>query len=138
MVHRCYISIFWSYNLLLEESGFLDDKPHWYPLCDHDVTTGVELPKPTVRPPVTRVATMDKGTGSPSLGKFSGSPNRQTRNMVNMAFVCNNWLKQCMHKKTRPYARHCPAIFFPLFSKFIVPGIYLTYGGDGTPPSMFT
>lgn len=29
----------------------MDNKPHWYPLNEHDETTGVELPRPTVLPP---------------------------------------------------------------------------------------
>ena len=33
------------------ENAFMDNAPHWYPLCEHDEKQGMELPVPTVLPP---------------------------------------------------------------------------------------
>jgi hypothetical protein len=30
--------------MFISVEGILDNMPHWYPLREHDVTTGVELP----------------------------------------------------------------------------------------------
>lgn len=58
--------------------GFLDNLPHWYPLREHDATTGVELPKPTVLPPTIRTGADYARTGSPNLPRGAmGSPSRQ-------------------------------------------------------------
>ncbi|WAR25534.1 PCLO-like protein, partial [Mya arenaria] len=33
------------------EEAFLDKLPHWYPLCGHDDSKGLDIPQPTVLPP---------------------------------------------------------------------------------------
>ena len=33
------------------EEWFLDNMAHWYPLCGHDDTKGLDIPQPTVLPP---------------------------------------------------------------------------------------
>ena len=43
--------MFFFFVFLRTENAFLDNYPHWYPLSDHDESTGVELPRPTVLPP---------------------------------------------------------------------------------------
>ncbi|XP_021344958.1 uncharacterized protein LOC110444934, partial [Mizuhopecten yessoensis] len=60
--------------------GFLDNLPHWYPLREHDNTTGVELPKPTVLPPTIRSVQNTIRTGSPNQSRGSrDSPSKQYR-----------------------------------------------------------
>ncbi|XP_053377272.1 uncharacterized protein LOC123529489 [Mercenaria mercenaria] len=33
------------------EESFLDNMPHWYPLCGHEDVKGLDIPQPTVLPP---------------------------------------------------------------------------------------
>ncbi|XP_060584421.1 microtubule-associated protein futsch-like isoform X3 [Ruditapes philippinarum] len=33
------------------EEAFLDNMPHWYPLCGHEDVKGLDIPQPTVLPP---------------------------------------------------------------------------------------
>ncbi|XP_069141623.1 protein piccolo-like isoform X2 [Argopecten irradians] len=62
----------------LSVPGFLDNLPHWYPLREHDNTTGVELPKPTVLPPTVRSSQNTIRTGSPAQSRGSrDSPSKQ-------------------------------------------------------------
>ncbi|XP_021364815.1 uncharacterized protein LOC110457754 isoform X2 [Mizuhopecten yessoensis] len=64
----------------LSVPGFLDNLPHWYPLREHDNTTGVELPKPTVLPPTIRSVQNTIRTGSPNQSRGSrDSPSKQYR-----------------------------------------------------------
>ncbi|XP_060080549.1 uncharacterized protein LOC132559931 [Ylistrum balloti] len=64
----------------LSVPGFLDNLPHWYPLREHDNTTGVELPKPTVLPPTVRPSQNNIRTGSPNHSRGSrDSPSKQYR-----------------------------------------------------------
>lgn len=39
------------------EDAFLDNLPHWYPLCNHDDSKGLDIPQPTVLPPKSNRAT---------------------------------------------------------------------------------
>lgn len=58
----------------------LDNITHWYPLRERDVTTGVELPKPTILPADIREASEMNRRGSPNLycsSQGSPKPNRQ-------------------------------------------------------------
>jgi predicted ATP-grasp superfamily ATP-dependent carboligase len=35
----------------ISEEAFLDNMPHWYPLCGHEDVKGLDIPQPTVLPP---------------------------------------------------------------------------------------
>ncbi|XP_063438863.1 uncharacterized protein LOC134719876 isoform X1 [Mytilus trossulus] len=64
----------------LSVNGVMDNMPHWYLLREHDVTTGVELPKPTLLPADIRGASDMKLCPSPNLycnSQGSPKPNRQ-------------------------------------------------------------
>ena len=68
--------------MFISVEGILDNMPHWYPLREHDVTTGVELPKPTVLPADIRGALDLQRRGSPNLycnSQGSPKPNRQQK-----------------------------------------------------------
>ena len=56
--------------LCITEDAFLDNFPHWYPLCAHDDSKGIELPQPTVLPP------------QPSSRVQTGSPRAQSKDRV--------------------------------------------------------
>lgn len=61
-------------------NGVMDNMAHWYLLREHDVTTGVELPKPTLLPADIRGASDMKLCPSPNLycnSQGSPKPNRQ-------------------------------------------------------------
>lgn len=67
-------------NFYFSVPGFLDNLPHWYPLREHDTTTGVELPKPTVLPPTVRSSQNAIRMGSPGQSRGSrDSPSKQFR-----------------------------------------------------------
>ena len=65
--------------------GVLDNMPHWYPLREHDVTIGVELPKPTMLPADIRGVKDLQRRGSPNLycnSQGSPKPNRHPKVFV--------------------------------------------------------
>ncbi|KAK3610547.1 hypothetical protein CHS0354_008982 [Potamilus streckersoni] len=57
----------------LADETYLDDKPYWFPLCDHDDSRGMELPRPTVLPP--------SGDG-PFNGQNTRSPRAKSRDRL--------------------------------------------------------
>ncbi|PVD25129.1 hypothetical protein C0Q70_15627 [Pomacea canaliculata] len=59
--------------LELSEFGFLDNKPHWYPLREHVIIQSFELPKSSVPPPLTSTADSKMKSKSPRHGKRQGA-----------------------------------------------------------------
>ena len=64
--------------IFLPEDAFLDNLPHWYPLCNHDDAKGLDIPQPTVLPPKSNRA----NSASPramSVDRHEHTPERHER-----------------------------------------------------------
>lgn len=79
------------------EDAFLDNLPHWYPLCNHDDSKGLDIPQPTVLPPKSNRAT------SASPRALSADRHERSSQAVSkhIAVQCISVIKRLYMKITR-------------------------------------
>ncbi|XP_071081619.1 uncharacterized protein [Haliotis cracherodii] len=65
--------------LELSEEGFLDNKPHWYPLRDHVACASFELPKSSVPPPYHSIDAIEPQEPPQELSKPSKRSNGRSK-----------------------------------------------------------